>query len=106
MTRGEVWWANLPDPWRRRPVLLLARNEAYDLLTWVVVAPLTTQLRAIPTHVRLEPETDGVPQTCAVTLDNLQTMRTEWLVTHIAQLSEARMQQVEEALHFALALSY
>ena len=31
MMRGEVWWANLPPPIGRRPVLLLSRNRAYSV---------------------------------------------------------------------------
>lgn len=86
MKRGEVWWANLPAPWGRRPVLLLARNEAYAILTWVVVAPLTTTVRTIPTAVPLDPTADGVPQPCAVRLDNIQAIRKDWLDTLVVHL--------------------
>ena len=29
MKRGEIWWADLPPPVGRRPVLLLSRDRAY-----------------------------------------------------------------------------
>lgn len=29
MKRGEVWWAQLPSPVGRRPVVLLSRDTAY-----------------------------------------------------------------------------
>jgi hypothetical protein len=29
----EVWWADLPEPAGRRPVLLLSRNDAYGYLS-------------------------------------------------------------------------
>ncbi|MBI2319888.1 MAG: type II toxin-antitoxin system PemK/MazF family toxin, partial [Betaproteobacteria bacterium] len=51
MRRGDIWWAKLPGPWGRRPVLLIARNEAYQLLTWVVAVPLATRLRDAPSMV-------------------------------------------------------
>ncbi len=105
MKRGEVWWANLPQPWGPRPVLLLARDEAYERLTWVVVAPITTNVRAIPTAVALEPERDGVPRVSAVSLDNLQAIRRMWLDARITELSGDRMREVEDAIHFALDLS-
>ncbi len=104
MKRGEVWWADLPAPWGRRPVLLLARNEAYDLLTWVMVAPLTTAIRNIPTTVRLDPRSDGVPQHCVVSLDNIQTIRKEWLGALVAQLRPEKMEAVDRAIRFALDL--
>jgi mRNA interferase MazF len=39
MRRGEVWWANLPKPVGRRPVVLLSRNAAYPVGASVTVAP-------------------------------------------------------------------
>ena len=102
--RGEVWWALLPDPWGRRPVLLLARDEAYRVLTWVAVAPLTTTIRDVPSAVRLDPATDGVPRPCAVSLDNLQAIRKDWLDEPIARLRPERMAEVERALRFALGM--
>jgi hypothetical protein len=36
-----VWWANLPNPVGRLPVLLLSRNAAYAVRASVIVAPLT-----------------------------------------------------------------
>ena len=36
MKRGEVWWARID---KRRPVVLLSRDEAYAIRGLVVVAP-------------------------------------------------------------------
>ncbi|MDP6514171.1 MAG: type II toxin-antitoxin system PemK/MazF family toxin, partial [SAR202 cluster bacterium] len=49
MNRGEIWWADLAAPTGRRPVLLLSRNESYTVRELVIVSPLTTQIRDIPT---------------------------------------------------------
>ena len=104
MKRGDIWWATLPPPWGRRPVVLLARNEAYTLLTWVTVAPVTTHVRDIPTAVRLDPLLDGVPRMCAVSLDNIQAIRREWLDTQIGRLRPETLLAVDRAIHFALGL--
>ena len=104
MRRGEVWWADLPAPWGRRPVLLLARDEAYELLTWVMVAPLTTAIRNIPTAVLLDPTADGVPRLCVVNLDAIQAIRREWLGGQVTRLNRERMRAVERAVHFALGV--
>ena len=61
MKRGEVWWAEVGPPAGRRPVLLLSRNEAYAVRELVMVAPLTTRIRGIPSEVSLGDE-DGVPR--------------------------------------------
>lgn len=104
MRRGEVWWANLPAPWGRRPVVLLARNQAYAVLTWVMVAPLTTTIRVLPSTVPLDPAADGVPHRCVVSLDNIQAIRKDWLDSLIVPLHSSRMAAVDRAIHFALAL--
>jgi hypothetical protein len=62
--RGDRW-AELSPPAGRRPVLLLSRNEAYEVWQLVMVAPVTTRVRRIVSEVPLEPE-DGLPYTqCA-----------------------------------------
>ena len=104
MRRGEVWWANLPEPWGRRPVLLLARDQAYDLLTYVIAAPLTTRIRSLPTAVQLAPGVDRVPDLCIVNLDAIQVVHTGWLDRFIVRLGPERMEQVDRAIHFALDL--
>src|SRR5437773_2572068 len=106
MKRGEIWWANLRSPWGRRPVLLLSRDEAYTMLTWVVAAPITTNMRSIPTAVALSPEADRVERPCTVTLDNMQLIRRNWLDAYITSLGSDRMLEVERAIHFALRLSF
>ena len=51
--QGEIWWAEASD--KRRPVLVVTRNEAIPVLTWIVVAPVTKTVRRIPTEVALGP---------------------------------------------------
>jgi mRNA interferase MazF len=102
--RGEVWWADLPEPWGHRPVVLVARYDAYTILTWVAVAPVTTRLRRLPTAVPLDPDVDGVPDRSIVLLDHVQTIPREWLATRITRLHPEKMQQIDRAIHFALAL--
>ncbi len=69
MRRGEVWWAELDQPAGRRPVLLISRNEAYIVRSLVIVAPVTTRIRNIPTEVPLS-AAEGMSRDCVVNLDN------------------------------------
>ena len=103
MRRGEVWWAELPNPIGRRPVLLLSRDEAYRVRNAVTVAEVTTTLRNIPVEVSLSKE-DGMPKSCAVNLDTLLTIRKELLQDRICALSPEKLQAVEKAIKFALAI--
>lgn len=103
MKRGEVWWANLPTPVGRRPVLLLSRNRAYITRSAVTVAFLTTTVRNIPVEVKLSPA-DGVPRDCVVNLDVINTIPKSSLVQQICTLSSARLAEVSNAIRFALDL--
>jgi len=104
MRRGEVRWYTFFAPDKRRPVLLLTRSSAIGFLTGLTVAPLTTQIRDIPTEVLLTPEEDGVAEVCAVNLDNLQTVQKRQLGPLITTLSLRRMQDVQRAIQFALGM--
>jgi mRNA interferase MazF len=99
-----MWWADLPDPWGRRPVVLLARDEAYAMLTWIMVAPVTTNVRDIPTAVVLDPNPDSVPRRSAVMLDSILAIRREWLNRPIGRLRASKVAEIDRAIHFALAL--
>jgi mRNA interferase MazF len=103
MRRGEVWWAELPEPVGRRPVVLLTRDGAYAYRTMATVAPATTTIRGIPAEVELG-SADGLPRRCVVNLDNLQTIDQRRLLSRIASLTAERLQQVDVAIHFALGL--
>jgi mRNA interferase MazF len=101
--RGEIWWAELSPPAGRRPVLLLSRNEAYAVRELVMVAPLTTRIRAIPPEVPLGDE-DGVPRPCVINLDAIATVAKASLRERLTALSGEKLKAVEEALHFSLGL--
>jgi hypothetical protein len=67
-----VWWAEAQD--KRRPVLVVTRDEAIPVLTWILIAPVTRTVRAIPTEVLLGPD-EGLAVDCAAAFDNLQPIR-------------------------------
>ena len=104
MRRGEVWWADLPPPAGRRPVVLLSRNEAYAVRQLVIVAPITTRVRRIPTEVPLGPE-EGLPKACVVNLDTITTIPKHTLTQPIGPLPPGKLASVERALRFALELA-
>lgn len=104
MRRGEVWWAHLPAPAGRRPVVLLSRNEAYAVRQLVTVAPVTTRIRRIPTEVPLG-TADGLPKACVANLDIVTTIPKVALRDHISMLEPGKLVAVERALRFALGLA-
>jgi mRNA interferase MazF len=103
MRRGEVWWADLPVPAGRRPVVLLSRNEAYAVRDLVTIAPVTSRARGIPTEVSLSPA-DGLPKACVVSLDTITTIPKRLLAHRLVALGAPKVAAVDRALRFALGL--
>ena len=103
MHRGEVWWADLPVPAGRRPVLLLSREAAYKVRLSITAAAITRTIRSIPVEVLLDEE-DGLPEKCAVNLDEIITIPKSLLVERITVLSRGKMDAVVRSIAFALDL--
>ena len=97
--RCEVWWANVPGD-KVRPVVVLTRERFIGRLHSVLVAPVTTTVRGIPTEVVFDSE-DGLPRRCAANFDNVFTLRRDRFETRIAVLASDRCDQVCVAYRFA-----
>jgi mRNA interferase MazF len=103
MRRGEIWWAELPAPVGRRPVVLLSRNEAYAVRELVIVAPITSRIRRIPTEVALG-RAEGLPRRCVANLDTVTTIPKRTLTQRLTSLAPAKLVAVERALCFAVGI--
>jgi len=99
VARGEIWWAEHPDA-GRRPFLVLTRQAAVPLLHSVIGVPATRTIRHIPTEVVLD-SADGMPEECALSLDNLAVVPKELFRERITSLSIVRMREVCRALSLA-----
>jgi mRNA interferase MazF len=99
VSRGDICWVEFPDE-KRRPALVLTRNEAIPAMRDVTVAYLTRTIRDIPTEVRLGTE-DGLPAECVISLDNLRAISRGRLTAPITSLSGPRMHEVCKALAIA-----
>ncbi len=103
MRRGEIRRYRLAQPDKRSPVLILTRDSIIPSLSEVTIAPLTTRIRNIPSEVALSKE-DGPPRECAVNCDHLQTVPRGRLGAPVSSLSTQKMEQVAQAVRFALDL--
>lgn len=103
MRRGEVWWANLPLPAGRRPVVLVSRDDAYAVRQKITVAEVSTVVRAIASEVSLG-RRDGMPRPCVINTDNLVTIPKSLLETKLTSLGADRVAELELALAFSLGL--
>ena len=103
MDRGEVWWADLPQPVGRRPVLILTRSSAVAKRDQVVVAQVTRTVHHVASEVALS-QSDGVPRPSVVNCDVLLTVPKARLVRQMTRLSASKMDEVHQAVRFALDL--
>ncbi|MDO9124892.1 MAG: type II toxin-antitoxin system PemK/MazF family toxin [Deltaproteobacteria bacterium] len=103
MKRGEVRWYKFQPPDKNRPVLILTRDSILEYLGEVTVAPITSTIRDIPSEVFLSKE-EGMPKDCAVNCDHIQTVSKGKIGSRITTLSSEKMDQVREAILFALHL--
>jgi mRNA interferase MazF len=87
---------------KARPVVVMHRDFAGRALNELLVAPLTTTIRDIPTAVRLGPA-DGIDRDCVAMLDALTLLPKERFVRRMGLLSAERMTELCAALAIAVA---
>jgi mRNA interferase MazF len=85
-----------------RPVVVMHRDFAGRSLNAVLVAPVTSTFRDIPTAVLLGPQ-DGFDRECMAALDNLTLLRKDRLRQLMGRLTPGRMEELCNALSTALA---
>ena len=100
VNRGEIWTYRFKAPDKRRPVVILSRQEVISLLHTVLVAPVTSTIRGAPSEVRVGPD-EGLKQECAVNLDHVQTIERARLVAFVGSLDATQMGRVCRALAVA-----
>ncbi len=100
MRRGEVWWANVD---KRRPVVLVSRQEAYGLRALVIVAPTTTTVRNYAVELKVGAR-EGLPRDCVINCDWLVTVPKADLIERAGMLSASKLKALDQSLRFALGL--
>jgi mRNA interferase MazF len=88
-------------PDKRRPVLVVTRQEVIGLLHTVTVAPITSTIRGLPSEVVVG-VAEGLKHDSAVNLDHLQTIDQSRLESYVGRLGPARMADVCHALAVAV----
>ena len=101
LSRGQIWMFRFRAPDKRRPVLVLSRNEAISWLHTVTVAPITSTIRGLPSEVVIGPA-EGLKHPSAINLDHLQTVEQAALQEFLGSLDTQQMQLVCNALAVAL----
>lgn len=112
MKRGEVWWAELPEPsgsesGYRRPVLVLQSDEFnYSRISTVIAAAITsnTKLAAAPGNVLLSRHSVGLDRESVINVSQLVTLDKSFLAERIGRIPAAKLHEVDEGVRLVLAL--
>ena len=112
MKRGEVWWADLPEPAAsepgfRRPVLILQSNDFNrSRISTVIAAAITSNLKLAnaPGNVALSKRSVNLGKESVVNVSQIVTLDKSFLSERIGSLQPAKLREVEEGIRLVLAL--
>ncbi len=84
VARGEVWWGEAPDE-KGRPFLIVSRDAANAVMQRVLVAPVTTRVRGLPSELGVGRD-EGLPAESVASFDNVRPFPTAMLVRRLGTL--------------------
>lgn len=96
VAQGDLWLMEPPND-KSRPVLVVSRDEAIPVLNNVVVAPVTSTIRAIPTCLPVGSQ-EGIDHDSVVSFDNLAAVPKSVLTLRLGQLDPIGRLRMCEAL--------
>jgi mRNA interferase MazF len=96
VAQGELWLMETPNQ-KRRPVLIVSRNEVIPAVNNIIVAPITSTIRNIPTCIPVGAD-EGIDRDSVATFDNLAAIPKSVLTTRLGELGLDGRHQICEAL--------
>lgn len=112
MYRGEIWWANLPnpvgsEPGYRRPVLVIQDDVfTQSQINTIIVVIITSniQLAEAPGNVFLPREVLGLSKDSVANVSQIFTIDKAFLTERIGSLPSYLQEEVDEGLRMVLYL--
>jgi mRNA interferase MazF len=112
IARGEVWWADLPDPTASSPggahPVLVVQTNAFNRsrIATVIVAVITSNLRLAeaPGNVLLGPKEAGLKKPSVVNVSQVVTADKTFLHSRAGRVRSETMAKVEQGLRLILNL--
>ncbi|MCM1985282.1 type II toxin-antitoxin system PemK/MazF family toxin [Lyngbya confervoides] len=112
MYRGEIWWANLPDPvgsepGYRRPVLVIQDDTfTQSQISTVIVVIITSNIRLAeaPGNVLLLLGVSGLSRDPVVNVSQIFTIDKTFLTERIGSIPDSLQEEIDEGLRTVLYL--
>ncbi len=102
--RGDIRWFRFEAPDKRRPVLVLGREDVLPSLSQIPVVPLSTQMRGLRWEVPLL-ASDGLPSDCVLKPEWIKTVDRSAIGPWIATFPPTRWPELAAALLDVLGLA-
>jgi mRNA interferase MazF len=112
VTRGEIWWADLPEPDRsqpgfRRPVVVVqADSFNRSNIKTVICAVITSNLSLAkaPGNFLLPANSSGLPKDSAVNISQLITIDKAFLSEKAGELNHKQATRLDAGIKLVLSL--
>lgn len=113
MRRGEIWWADLSEPYGsepgyRRPVLIV-QSDTFNRsrIGTIVALVLTTNLKqaAAPGNVTVTRRETGLTKKSIVNMSQVVTLDRRRFTDRVGRVSDTVLGQVEAGMRLVLGLS-
>ena len=112
MYRGEIWWAQLPDPvgsepGYRRPVLIVQDDTfTQSRIRTVIVVIITSnvELANAPGNILLPSDATGLSRDSVVNVSQVLTVDKAFLTERIGSLPVSLQEEVDDGLRVVLYL--
>ena len=101
--RGDIRWFQFERPDKRRPVLILGREDLLASRSLIPVVPLSTQIRNISSEVLLSPD-EGLPSACVLKPEWIRAIERTQIGPYVASFPDHRWVEVQRAVLYILGL--
>lgn len=108
--RGEVWLVDFGDPVGReqsgkRPAVIVSADLLNDSSAGVVVVvPITTTFRGLPSHVEIDRGGSGLDEVSYAKCEDVKSVSEQRLIVRLGTVGDDVMFQAARALRFLLDL--
>jgi mRNA interferase MazF len=110
--RGEIWWADLPEPRGsepgfRRPVLIVQANDFNaSRIRTIIVASITTNLAlaSAPGNVLLPRRVSGLRADSVINVSQVAALDRNFLFDHVGRIPPEVQANVDAGLRMVLGL--
>ncbi|MEJ7765063.1 MAG: type II toxin-antitoxin system PemK/MazF family toxin [Acidimicrobiales bacterium] len=108
--RGEVWLLDFGDPIGteqagRRPAVVVSDDEMNDGRSGlVIVVPITSARRGLPSHVELDDPLTGLDEISYAKCEDIKSVSEHRLITRLGAAPPAAMFAMERVLRYLLTL--